>query len=632
MKIHDSFWSGYLRLIKGTVLPFQWSALNDEEGIRVEIENSDAPIPTEKSHAIANLKIAAGLASGTHQGYWFQDTDVYKWLEGVGHILNHFPDKELETLADEAIDLIEAAMEPDGYLNTFYQLRTPELKFKQLHLSHEMYCCGHLIEAAVAYYTATGKDKILRLACKFADCIDQNFGPEEHKRHGTDGHQEIEPALVKLYQLTGEEKYLKLAGYLLDVRGPDCFDFESFYTPKYLQAYARPKEQETAEGHAVRMMYMLTGMAETALHTGDGEMLAACHRIWENITTRRMYITGGIGSTNIGEAFTFDYDLPNDTMYCETCASIGLIYFARAMLNHEQDSRYADVMERALYNNALAGMGRDGKQYFYVNPLESFPAANQNSPNRGHVKSTRPDWFGCACCPPNLARTVSSIEKYMTSIAGGEYYTHLYIGYESEVSLGESSLTLRQEIAFDHRLDVTFTVDAKQPAGAVFNFRIPGWSRSFEACVNGKKLDNPQISHGYLKISKVWSGSETVTITFDAPVLQVSAHPFVRADAGKVAIQKGPFVYCLEEADNGDNLHLVRLTPETVFTETRPNPLYPPTLVCNGERLEVGGEWEGKLYACGQTPRYRPARLTFVPYYSWANRGVGEMLVWVSKR
>ena len=627
-KITDKFWAEYLRLVKDTVIPFQWAALNDDESVNVVVESTDAPIPTEKSHAIENLKIAAGWAKGEHQGYWFQDTDIYKWLEAVGYILNHYPDKDLEVLADGAIDLVEAAMEDDGYLNTYYQLRMPHRKFKELHMSHEMYCCGHLIEAAVAYHAATGKDKVLKLACKFADCIDANFGPEEGKLHGADGHQEIELALVKLYNVTNEPRYLKLAQYLLDVRGtePNFFDFESFYTPTYLQAHKQPKHQDEAVGHAVRLAYMCVGMANVAYEASDAELLAACKRIWENITTKRMYVIGGIGSTHHGEAFTFDYDLPNDIMYCETCASIGLAYFANAMLQHEKDSKYADVMERALYNNAIAGMAKDGKKYFYVNPLESQPEANAKSPNRGHVKSVRPDWFGCACCPPNLARTISSVEKYITTAKNTELYTHLYIGYERELA----DMSMKQAVDFGDVCNVSFEISMHNETDRTFNFRVPNWAGSYEVRINGKKAEAP-VANSYLKINKKWNGDEKIEITFTLPVLQVTAHPKVRANTGKVAIQRGPFVYCLEEADNGADLHLISITDETVFAVKRADWLVLPVLQGGGKRLDISDSWQDNLYAFDAKPQYKDVDITMIPYFAWANRGEGEMAVWVNK-
>jgi len=640
MKITDSFWAEYLRLVKQTVVPFQWKAINDDSSVRVEVESANAPIPTEKSHAIENLKIAAGLSEGKHVGYWFQDTDVYKWIESVGNIINHFPDKDLETLADSAIDLIEAAMESDGYLNTYYQIMAPERKFKDLHISHEMYCCGHLIEAALSYYNATGKDKILKLACKFADCLDANFGPEDGKLHTADGHQEIELALIKLYELTGEKRYLKLSEYLLDVRGsyPECFSYDYFarytpsFRPKYLQAHKQPKNQDTAEGHAVRLTYMCVGMAETALHSGDKKLLEACKRIWENITTRRMYVIGGIGSTSIGEAFSFDYDLPNDTMYCETCASIGLVYFARAMLNHEPDSKYSDVMERALFNNVIAGMGRDGKKYFYSNPLESVPQANELSPLKSHVKSSRPDWFGCACCPPNLARTISAIEKYIVSTTNGELYTHLYIGYDNELLLEDARFNIRQTVNYADKLKVQFEVTTKTSVSAAFNFRVPSWTSNYSVYLDGKKIEDIIINAGYIKIRKEWSGTEKVELTFDMPVLRIISHPKVRANIGKNAVQRGPFIYCAEESDNGPDLHLLRMTPETRFTEKQLDFIIPPALEATGERMLISDDWQKTLYVYDESPQYKPASFTMIPYFAWANREVGEMLVWLNTK
>jgi DUF1680 family protein len=411
VQINDPFWNPYINLVKEVVIPYQWEVLNDK-------------VPeAEPSHAIKNLRIAAGLEEGKFYGFFFQDTDLAKWLEAVAYSLQTTPNEELEKLADEAIDLVGMAQQEDGYLNTYFTIEKKDKRWANLEECHELYTAGHFIEAGVAYYQATGKKKLLDIVCKFADYINQVFGPEPEKLHGYDGHQEIELALVRLYKVTGNERYLKLSRYFLDIRGTEPYYFVeewekrnkiSYWSMKetgspeerrtYMQTHSPVRNQKEAIGHAVRMVYMLTGMSEVAKESGDEELYEACRTLWQNIITKQMYITGGIGSTSHGEAFSFNYDLPNDTVYAETCASIGLINFAQSMLQIENQQGYADVIERALYNIIIASMSRDGEHFFYVNPLEVWPEASEKSPIRHHVKAVRQKWFGCACCPPNLPR------------------------------------------------------------------------------------------------------------------------------------------------------------------------------------------------------------------------------------
>ena len=409
VSIHDTFWSRYTQLVRDVVLPYQWEVLNDR-------------VPdAELSHAVKNFRIAAGDEEGEFYGFVFQDTDIAKWLETVAYSLSISPDPELERTADEMIDLIARAQQPDGYLNTYYTIKAPELRWTNLREAHELYTAGHFIEAAVAYYEATGKRKLLDVLCRLADYIDATFGPEPEKLPGYPGHQEIELALIKLYHTTGESRYLRLSQYFLEERGkePFYFDIEAEkrgqttifrefrqFERNYAQAHVPVRQQTTAEGHSVRAVYMYSAMADVARETCDAELFEACKRLWHNITTRRMYITGGIGSTSIGEAFTFDHDLPNDTMYTETCASIGLMMFAQRMLLIEEDRRYADVMEQALYNNLLSGMSQDGTCYFYVNPLEVWPEASEKSPIKKHVKTVRQKWYACACCPAQFSPAI----------------------------------------------------------------------------------------------------------------------------------------------------------------------------------------------------------------------------------
>ena len=645
VKITDDFWGRYIKLIKDEMIPFQWDVLNDNRDIIIQKERNEEGIPADKSNAIENLKIAAGKSEGDHYGWWFQDTDVYKWLESVAYSLKHEPDKDLEDIADTAIDLIGEAQEEDGYLNTFYQIKSPQLKFRRLLESHELYGAGHLIEAAIAYYEVTQKDKLLKIACKFADCIHRHFGPEAGKIHGADGHQEIELALVKLYVCTKEEKYLLLSDYFLAIRGKDpefykkqlIENIEKGYSEgpisnihlEYMQAHKPPVEQSLAVGHAVRMGYMCTGMAEVAYYTGNEKLKAACQKIWKNIVQRRMYVTGGIGSTAHGEAFTLDYDLPNDTMYCETCAAISLMYFAYSMLKLESDSQYADILERALYNNVISGMSLDGKKYFYANPLESHPETNLHNPGKGHVKSTRPDWFGCACCPPNLARTISSIDKYIYTSNGEAIYTHLYLNHTIEMS----GLSVKQQIKYDNKAYITIQITADKPIQKALYFRIPSWSQEYKVYLNNERLEHVPLQRGYLKLEKEWHETEEIKIQLELPVLQLMAHPKVRVNIGKRCIQRGPFIYCLEEADNGPDLSCIYLTDETQFSVKQSAELGGiPILEGNGETLQITDRWTNNLYQYAVEPVYKPTKITLIPYYAWSNRSIGEMQVWINKK
>ena len=373
--VKDTFWNRYKELVRTGMIPYQWKVLNDDIDIKIEKERNDASIPSEKSHAIENFKIAAGRTKGEHYGWVFQDSDVYKWLEAAAYTLKNHWDDDLKKITDEVVDLIADAQEKSGYLNTYFTIMEPDHKYKRLGESHELYCAGHFIEAAVAYNQATGSKKALDIAIKLADHIDASFGPEDGKIHGCDGHEEVEIGLMRLYHLTGEKRYLKLSEYFLLQRGQDPDFFKRQFredTGKpaigglynapltYFQIHAPILEQDSAEGHAVRLVYMCTALADVAASTGNKDLEAVCRKIWRNIVDKRMFITGGIGSTVNGESFTLDYDLPNDTMYCETCASIGLIFFARQMLRLSADGEFGDVMERALYNTALAGMALDG--------------------------------------------------------------------------------------------------------------------------------------------------------------------------------------------------------------------------------------------------------------------------------
>ncbi|NOU98834.1 glycoside hydrolase family 127 protein [Paenibacillus planticolens] len=640
VQITDDFWSAYIRLVREVVVPYQWEALND----RVE---GAAP-----SHAIKNFKIAAGLETGEFYGMVFQDSDVSKWLEAVGYLLETGADPELEQLADEVIDIIDKAQHKDGYLNTYFTLKEPESRWTNLAECHELYCAGHFIEAAVAYYNATGKRKVLDVACRLGDCIDQVFGNGPDQINGYDGHQEIELALVKLYNVTQNEKYLSLSQFFLDERGKEPSFYEKEFHKRnmkvhfpmldivhdraYSQAHVPVREQQTAEGHAVRAVYMCTGMADVAAATGDTELLEACRRLWRNMVSKRMYITGAIGSMEHGEAFSLDYDLPNDTAYAETCASIGLIFFAQRMLQIEANSEYADVMEQALYNTVISGMSRDGKRFFYVNPLEVWPEAIGKNHTVNHVKAERQGWFGCACCPPNIARLLASLGQYIYNIQGRTVYANLYIGNQASVDIEGQQVKIVQQSQFPWEGLAQFQIETEKEVAFTLALRIPKWCREAKLHVQGETISLAEVcTNGYAYINRTWQPGDRVELVLPMQVGRMIGHPNVRANIGKVALQRGPLVYCLEEADNGSSLHRVFVERETESEdETRfEDELLGgiQTINVRGKRLESSG-WGDHLYRDNAETYMNKVALKFIPYYAWANRGSGEMTVWVKEQ
>ncbi|NLN41273.1 MAG: glycoside hydrolase family 127 protein, partial [Clostridiales bacterium] len=634
-------WSKYDALVRDVVIPYQRDALND----RV----ADA----DPSCAIRNFRIAAGEEEGEFYGMVFQDSDVAKWLEAVAYSLENHPDPELEKEADEVIDLIGRAQQPDGYLNTFYIINGLENRWTNLHECHELYCAGHMIEAAVAYYEATGKRKFLDIVCKFADHIDTVFGPEEGKLKGYPGHQEIELALVKLFRVTKNKKYLELAKFFLDERGNDPYYFDiewekrgktSHWTggkgaapsksKEYNQAHLPVREQTEAVGHAVRAVYMYTAMADVAMETGDEELLEACRRLWNNIVYKRMYITGAIGSQVHGEAFSFDYDLPNDTVYAETCAAIGLVFFTSRMLEAEPKGQYADVMERALYNGVISGMSLDGKSFFYVNPLEVNPEACEKNGNFRHVKPVRQKWFGCACCPPNVARLLASLGHYIYGIKDNIIYTHLYIGSNTEVDIDGTKVSIGQETNYpwDGKVSITIKLDGAKEFG--LGLRIPGWCNEAKLSVNDQELDLASAAvDGYAIIKRKWQDGDRIELDLPMEPVRVRSNPLVRANIGKVAIQNGPIVYCLEEVDNGPNLHTVVLPKDSELEVSFREDLLGGVnvITAQGEKAKVEA-WGLELYKANACIEYVPVKLNFVPYYAWINRQPGEMTVWIRER
>ena len=632
-RIDDGFWGRSRETVRREGIPYQWRALNDR-------------VPgAEPSYGMHNFRVAAGREPGGHGGRVFQDSDVAKWIEGAAYSLRWHPDPQLEATLDGAIDDIVAAQQPDGYLDTYYIITGLDRRWTNLKDHHELYCAGHLLEAAVAYYRVTGKRRLLDAMIRCVDAIDAMFGPEEGKKRGYPGHPVLEMALVRLYALTKDPKHLALAKYFVDQRGQRPLYFQeedrrngnafywkdSYFQYQYYQAGMPLREQTEAEGHAVRAMYLYSGAADVARETGDAELAEVCRRMWRSAVRRRMYVTGAIGSSEYGEAFTFDYDLPNDTIYGETCAAIGLVFFARRMLALEAKGEYADVMERALYNGVLSGMQLDGRRFFYVNPLEVLPEASLKDHGKRHVKVERQKWFGCACCPPNIIRLISSLEDYVYSVNGREVYVHLYVGggLEADADGAPVRLDVGTDYPWDGRVAVTVNADA----AFALKLRVPGWCRRWTLAVNGAAMDAAPAD-GYLTLDRAWKAGDAVELTLDMPVALVRANPRVGEDAGRAAVARGPLVYCLEEADNGRDLHMLRLggaRPEDFEARWMPDKLGGIVeLQCPGLR-ETDAGWGDDLYSADKDVETVPARLTWIPYYSWANRDPGEMRVWVRR-
>ncbi len=559
----------------------------------------------------------------------FWDSDVAKWLEAAAYELAVHPDAALAQRAEETADLLIKAQQPDGYLNTHFTVVEPEKRWTNLRDWHELYCAGHLIEAAVAYFEATGRRNLLDALCRYADHIDATFGPEEGKKRGYPGHEELELALVKLYRATGEVRYLRLAEYFINERGrqPHYYDLEAqargdtrrWMPYEYWQVHKPVREQEEAVGHAVRAMYLCSGMADVAAETADASLLAACRRLWRSVTERKMYVTGAVGARHHGEAFGDDWELPNDTAYAETCAAIGLVFFAQRMLELEADGRYADVLERALYNGVLSGVSLDGRKFFYVNPLASGG------------RHRRQPFFDCACCPPNVARLLASLGRYACGTEGDNaIYVHLYATGEAIAALGGRRVSLTQDTAYPWDGTVDLAVGLDGPARFELALRVPGWCRKHALRVNGKAVAAP-VRKGYARLRRTWSNGDRVTLALAMPVERVEANPVVDATAGKVALQRGPLVYCLEGCDHRVDVRTIRLPDRARLAARFDKRLLGGAVVIEGKAVAAAAApWKDRLYAAG-TAKTVPVAIRAVPYCLWDNRKGGTMAVWLPR-
>ena len=553
----------------------------------------------------------------------FWDSDIAKWIEAAAYLLQEQRDPEIEALVDECVDKIEAHQRPDGYFNIWFDTAEPENRFTR-YTDHELYDLGHLIEAAVAYRDATGKEKFLNLMLKYASLVDKVFRQEHYAGFDTPGHPELELALFRLYRATDDEKWLNLMRYFVDTRGTSPRDktYKVFDRPTYSQTHLPVRQQRTAEGHSVRACYLYSGMADLAWQDEDESLKEACRALFHNIAHRRMYVTGGIGSSHVGEAFTFDYDLMNRTAYAETCAALSLALFARRMSRIEPRGEYADIAEKALYNGMLAGVSLDTQSFFYENPLEVHPDVihfnDYYAQARDHMPITRRvRVFDCSCCPPNVLRLLGSIGDFAFTQSDKALYVHHYMTCQAETAFGP--VHMETKYPYDGRILLTL------PAGAYdVGLRIPGWCRVWKLEKNGEIL-SPENRDGYVRLAGSWAEGDQLRLTLEMPVRLVQAHPAVHEDCGRVAVTRGPLVYCMEECDNGKYLKDVRIrrngTPS--FAEN-------PQLGVTEIRLPASRrEWpeEDALYAEYSDVR-RDCTAVFIPYYAWANREEGEMLVW----
>lgn len=542
-----------------------------------------------ETQRVKNFAIAGGLEPGEFKGLVYDDSDLYKMIEGCSYSLMNHPNPGLEKKLDEIISKIAAAQQKDGYLMTYFILGDLSRRWTNMD-KHEMYCCGHLIEAAVAYYNATGKRSLLDVAINYADHIDNTFG--EGKKTWVPGHQEIELALVKLYRVTKDERYLKLSHWLLEQRGRGLGDWQA---KDYYQDLKPVSRLSKISGHAVRAMYMFTGMADLASITKDTSYVHALDRLWDDVVHTKMYATGGIGSSRKNEGFTDDYDLPNAEAYCETCASVGMVFWNQRMNMLKGDGKYVDILEKAMYNGALAGISLSADRFFYVNPLESDGTHH------------RQPWYGTACCPSQISRFLPSVGNYVYATSPGALWVNLYMGSETAMTIDNVPVSVRQTTRYPWEGKVRLSVHPKRKAKFTVKLRLPDWCAKYTLAVNGKEYEAPEELQ-YLAIDRLWEPGDEITFDMDMPVEVVAADPRVKANVGKRALQRGPLVYCMEETDNPEYDEASLSASMNYVTAFEPGLL----------------EGVVTITAADGDDLYK-----FVPYYAWDNRESGKMKVWV---
>ncbi len=551
----------------------------------------------EKTGRITNFEKAAGLIEGDYEGIFYNDSDVYKVIEGIAYSLMNHPDPELEKKADIIIEKIAAAQQDDGYLSSYFILTAPYKKWTDMD-KHEMYCGGHLMEAAIAYKKATGKKLFFDVACRLADHYVSLFGPG--RRHWVPGHEEIELALIKLYHETEEKNYLDLARFLLDERGHghgkggrwDKGDDKSYY-----QDEIPVREMVKVSGHAVRAMYLYSGIADVAAISEDAEYRSVLEQLWENVALRNMYITGGIGPSKYNEGFTTDFDLPNETAYCETCASVGMVYWNHRMNLMSGDSKYADILERVLYNGVISGVSLQGDRFFYDNPMESDGTSH------------RQEWYDCSCCPTQISRIIPSIGDYMYAVDNHRIWVNLYAESNAEINLRNGSVKIEKitNYPWDGKVSVRVFPTVKEDLELFL--RIPGWCKSISASINHQAIESLEFEKGYLKIKHNWKSGDEIILNLDMPVETVRSINKVKENTGKAAIQRGPLVYCFEETDNRRNFDQLRL--------------------CQNSQFVVENNNQDNITEIKVVDQKNKMTFKAVPYHFWDNRDPGRMKVWV---
>jgi DUF1680 family protein len=565
----------------------------------------------------------------------FGDSDPAKWIEAASYSLATHPDPELARKVNFVADKIISAQQPDGYLNTHFIHIQPEMRWKNTRDWHEMYCAGHLIEGAIAHHQATGDPKLLMALAHYADHINATFGVDPGKKRGYPGHPELELALVRLYHETGNRRYLELAKYFIDERGtqPHYYDLEArergedpakfwFRTYEYCQAHVPIRQQEKVVGHAVRAMYLFSAVADLAHEYDDPSLFDTCNRLWDNLINKRMYLTGGIGPSRHNEGFTDDYDLPDETAYAETCATIGLINWNHRLLQFNGESRFADVLERGLFNGFLSGVSLEGTHFLYENPLST--AGDRQ----------REEWFICPCCPGNVARTLASVGNYFYSAGAADAWVHQYATNQADLEIGGKKVKIQQSTNYPWDGKVALKLGVAQPQAFTLHLRLPEWCQQYSLKLNGSALDLKPEKNGYLALSRTWQDGDVVEYLMDMPIRMVFANPAVRQLVGRLALQRGPLVYCLEEADHPQVTPLDRIavSPKQIaeeFTvEFQPELLGGVAVIHGKGTLVEDRGWKGQLYD-SLPPTKKELALTAVPYCVWGNRGQGEMRVWL---
>jgi DUF1680 family protein len=623
VSLHEGFWTKKINVNRKTSLHFGFEML-------------------KKAGNFDNLRIAAGSIKGNYRGYVFIDSDIYKWLEAVAWEMGKEPDKELTSMADQAIALIAAAQRPDGYINSYVQTREFYQPWIDLDNGHELYCAGHLFQAAVAFECALNDHRLLNIARGFADHICSVFGPD--KRQGTCGHPEVEMALIELFRLTGESRYLELAKFFIDQRGQNVMKGHRSYGPEYHQDHVPVRHVVEAAGHSVRQLYLASGVTDLFLETGEQALLDAMLRLSKDIIETKLYITGGMGARFDGEAFGDPYELPTDQCYCETCAAIASLMWNWRMLLASGEGRYADQMERALYNNILASPALDGQHYFYINPLMLREAkylrlSTDLPPSEVFIPSQRPEWHDCACCPPNVMRLFSSLSHYIATHDAKGVQIHQYAPADIECAITNVlnvKLNLMTEYPWQGLIKLQVVESANSPW--VLSLRMPEWCQNPKLSVNGKTVRDLRQEKGYLILEREWHAEDIIELELPMDAMLVASSPRIDSTRGCLAIQRGPIVYCVEDRDQEVRRQLLDVEidkDQPLFTRWDNNLLDGVMVVEAAVQFIDSESWHGHLYQSEPIPvpvNPQSTRLVAIPYYAWGNRGIGGMRVWIPKK